>query len=171
MADRLWAPWRMEFVSSDTPREEGCLFCRVQSEDRDAENLVAARTPESLLMLNRFPYNSGHLMAVPNRHIADLAALPPGETSDLMGLVQRAIRALERAYNPQGFNVGLNLGHAAGAGIADHLHVHIVPRWVGDTNFMHAIGQTRVLPESLVETYQRVRAAIAEEGGATNDPA
>lgn len=162
MSERLWAPWRMEFVGKgDKP--DGCLFCRVWEQDgEDEANLVLCRRERALLMLNAYPYNAGHLMAAPTRHTADFASLNGEEMAAVMGLVQTAIRALEEVYKPQGFNVGLNLGSAAGAGIADHLHVHIVPRWVGDTNFMHAVGDLRVLPESLEATYRRVRDALRE---------
>lgn len=161
MAERLWAPWRMEFVGGGGAAE-GCLFCRLRDEgEEDEKNLVLWRGENALLMLNAFPYTSGHLMAAPYRHTADYASLTPDEMVELMGLTQRAIRALDAVYQPQGHNVGLNLGSAAGAGIADHLHVHVVPRWVGDTNFMHAVGNTRVLPDSLESSYEKLRAALA----------
>lgn len=160
MAERLWAPWRMEFVGGGAAA--GCLFCRVRDEgEEDEKNLVLRRGENALLMLNAFPYTSGHLMASPYRHTADYASLTPDEMVELMGLTQLAIRALDAVYQPQGHNVGLNLGSAAGAGIADHLHVHVVPRWVGDTNFMHAVGNTRVLPDSLESSYEKLRAALA----------
>jgi len=164
MAERLWAPWRMEFVGRDEPADEGCLFCRVRAEERDEENLLLWRGGRVLLMLNAFPYTNGHLMAVPYQHTAEFGALPPETLAELMATVQKGIRALTEVYHPQGFNVGLNLGSAAGAGIADHLHVHIVPRWVGDTNFMHAVGNTRVLPDSLESSYEKLRAALEELG-------
>jgi ATP adenylyltransferase len=155
----------MEFVGGEAP-EEGCLFCRVREEDRDESNLVLARSAHSLLMLNAYPYTNGHLMAVPYRHTSEFTSLSPEEMQDVMALVQAGIRALTAVYHPQGFNVGLNLGSAAGAGIADHLHVHVVPRWVGDTNFMHAVGNTRVLPDSLENSYRTIRVAL--EGDRTS---
>lgn len=160
MAERLWAPWRMAYMKEERQADESCLFCRVRDESDDEAALVVARGEHAYLMLNAFPYTSGHLMAVPNRHTADYTSLGPEEALALTDLVQRGIRALDAVYHPQGYNVGINLGVAAGAGIADHLHVHIVPRWVGDTNFMAAVGDTRVLPDSLAETWRKVREAV-----------
>jgi ATP adenylyltransferase len=156
MAERLWAPWRMDYIKQDKPDEEGCLFCRVHAAADDAGNLVLLRGEHAYLMLNAFPYTSGHLMAAPVRHTADFTSLSAAESAELMDLARRGMRALDAVYLPQGYNVGINLGVAAGAGIADHLHVHVVPRWVGDTNFMAAVGDTRVLPESLDETYRKL---------------
>lgn len=160
MAERLWAPWRMAYMNQEKTGEDGCLFCRVEEAGDDAANLIVQRTEHAFLMLNAFPYTSGHLMAVPNRHTADFVSLSPAEALALTTLVQHGIRALEAVYKPQGFNVGINLGVAAGAGIADHLHVHIVPRWVGDTNFMAAVGDTRVIPDSLDDTWRKVKEAL-----------
>ena len=161
MSERLWAPWRMDFVSGgDKP--SGCLFCRVHAEtERDAPNWVLRRGTHALLMLNAYPYTNGHLMAAPYRHTADFASLTPDEMVDIFGLVQSGMRALSEVYRPQGFNVGLNLGEAAGAGIAEHLHVHVVPRWVGDTNFMPVVGDVRVMPDSLENSYAKIAAALA----------
>jgi ATP adenylyltransferase len=150
----------MEYMKEDRPKDPGCLFCRVRAEDNDDVNLVVARAANAFLMLNAFPYTSGHLMAAPNRHTADFASLSPHEIADLTDLVRRAMKALDAVYHPRGYNVGMNLGEAAGAGIADHLHVHVVPRWVGDTNFMGAVGDTRVLPDSLEETARKIREAL-----------
>lgn len=166
MSDRLWAPWRMEFVGRDQGQEPDprCLFCRVAEDAEDARNYVLARNQRALLMLNAYPYTSGHLMAAPIRHTADFPSLTPEEIQDVMALAQQGMRALASVYRPHGHNVGLNLGSAAGAGIADHLHVHVVPRWVGDANFMTSVGEVRVLPESLDATYQRVLAALRQAG-------
>lgn len=161
MADRLWAPWRMDFVSKNQ-KEEACLFCRVREETCDEQNLVVFRAEHALLMLNAYPYTNGHLMVAPYRHTDDFASLQPDEMACAMALVQHAIRTLRAVYNPNGFNVGVNLGSAAGAGITEHLHIHIVPRWVGDTNFMAAVGDVRVLPDSLEGSYQKIAAAITE---------
>jgi ATP adenylyltransferase len=150
----------MEFVSRDS-KDEACLFCRVRDQATDTDNLVLARSKHALLMLNAYPYTNGHLMAAPLRHTADFTTLTPEEMGDLMALVQRGITALQAVYHPDGFNVGANLGSAAGAGIADHLHMHVVPRWVGDTNFMAAVGDVRVLPDSLAETYRKVSSALS----------
>lgn len=150
----------MEFVSKDQT-DEACLFCRLRDSSNDQENLVLARSEHALLMLNAYPYTNGHLMAAPLRHTADFAALEPVELGEVMALAQHGIMALQEVYNPHGFNVGANLGSAAGAGIADHLHMHVVPRWVGDTNFMAAIGEVRVLPDSLEPSYRKIHAALA----------
>ena len=156
-AQRLWAPWRMEFIRA--PKEPGCFLCRIAAEPaRDAENHVVGRRGSALLLLNRYPYNGGHLMATPLRHVATLAELAADEMRDLMALVCRGQKLLERIMRPEGFNVGINQGAAAGAGLQDHLHVHVVPRWEGDTNFMPVLGGARVVPEALADTCAALRA-------------
>ena len=156
--DRLWSPWRLQYVTS-TGDPRGCVFCEAVSSAETAP-LVVHRGRECYVILNLFPYNSGHLMVVPNRHIATLSASTHEERCELMDLTQLAERALTEAYAPQGLNVGMNLGRSAGAGIVDHIHVHIVPRWNGDTNFMTVVGDTRVLPEDIGETARRLREAF-----------
>jgi len=153
--ERLWSPWRLAYVSGGgEPR--GCVFCNVVSRP-DAESLLLFRGTTAFVILNLYPYNNGHLMVVPNRHVATLADSRREELSELMSLTRRAEIALTEAYHPQGLNVGMNLGRPAGAGIADHLHVHVVPRWTGDTNFMSVVGEVRVLPEDLPQTAARLR--------------
>jgi ATP adenylyltransferase len=156
--DRLWSPWRLAYVTG-SGRETGCIFCDASSRCSDPiqEALVLARGSSCYVILNLFPYNNGHLMVVPKRHIGSLSAATADELGEMMRLTRDAELALTEAYNPQGINVGINLGRAAGAGILDHLHVHLVPRWVGDTNFMPVIGNTRVLPEDLSDTANRLR--------------
>ena len=134
----------------------GCIFCTAAAVEA-ADPLVIARAGSAYVILNLYPYNSGHLMVVPYRHVASLAALSPDESSDLLSLTQRAEQALTEVYQPQGINVGVNLGRAAGAGVADHLHVHVVPRWAGDTNFMSVVGNVRVLPEEVPASAERLR--------------
>jgi ATP adenylyltransferase len=136
-----------------------------QAAGGDAETLTLCRGPRAFALLNRFPYTSGHAMVAPFEHVADFAALDPATMADLMDVAQRVVRALERVYKPHGFNLGINLGESAGAGIADHLHLHIVPRWRGDTNFMSVAGEVRVLPEDLPETWARLRGALDENHG------
>jgi len=153
--DRLWAPWRLAYVTAAQPPATDCIFCDA-SAGRDID-LVLLRGEHAYVILNLYPYNNGHLMVVPTRHIAALEALTPGEQVELMHLTRLSEMALNEAYRPQGINVGINLGKAAGAGIETHLHVHLVPRWTGDTNFMTAVGQTRVLPEDLAATGSRLR--------------
>lgn len=158
--DTLWAPWRMEYLMSDKPG--GCIFCDKPHAGDDAAARVVFRTPLSFAMLNTFPYNNGHLMVAPYRHAGALSDLTPEERRDLMEAVTRAEALLSRALSPQGMNVGVNLGHCAGAGVPGHLHVHVVPRWEGDTNFMPVVGGTRVIPESLDETWRKLRVLAAE---------
>jgi ATP adenylyltransferase len=158
-APRLWAPWRMTYIRSGA-RPSGCLFCRVRRERRDRANLVLARTPHGLLMLNRYPYNPGHLMVAAGRHVARFADLSAEERDAMWSLTALAERALEAEYRPHGVNYGANVGEVAGAGVPGHLHVHVVPRWSGDTNFMPAIAETKVLPESLGQTWTRLHRAI-----------
>lgn len=138
---------------------EGCIFCLAAEADDDGENLVFYRGEHVYMILNRFPYTSGHIMCVPYAHQDRLHNLTREARTEMMDMVSQAVEVLQSVYHPEGFNVGLNLGEMAGAGVADHLHFHIVPRWGGDTNFMSSIGQTRVLPESLPETFRRVKAA------------
>jgi ATP adenylyltransferase len=152
---QLWSPWRMSYIQ-DLVKKGGCVFCQVNETPKGLENLVIHRGIHSYVILNRFPYTSGHLMVVPFKHESDLDALPQDTRSEMMELVTRCIEILRDKYHAQGFNVGANMGSAAGAGIPKHFHFHIVPRWGGDTNFMSAIGETRVVPEDLGITYQRV---------------
>lgn len=162
MQERLWAPWRMQYVSTAGKSSGECIFCAKPAEDADAANLIVWRSSACFVILNLYPYTSGHLMIAPYRHTRDLADLTDEEWLDMARLMRWCIRALEREYRPDGFNVGFNLGRAAGAGIEGHLHLHIVPRWHGDTNFMATIGETRVLPESLQQTYARLQRALQE---------
>jgi len=156
--DRLWSPWRLQYVTS-TGEPRGCVFCEAQA-SADAAGLVLHRGRACYVILNLYPYNSGHLMVVPNRHIATLASTSAEERCELMDLTRLAELALAGAYRPQGLNVGMNLGRPAGAGIEDHLHIHVVPRWSGDTNFMTVVGEVRVLPEDVAETARRLREAF-----------
>jgi len=155
----LWAPWRLEYVRSD--RAEGCPFCDAVAAVDDPNSLVLERRTHCLTMLNAYPYASGHLMVLPSRHVAQLEAISDAEARELTQLTQRAIRALTQVMQPDGFNVGLNLGTAAGAGVAEHLHQHVVPRWSGDTNFMPVIADTGVLPAALEATRASLAAALA----------
>jgi ATP adenylyltransferase len=156
----LWAPWRMAYIGGE--QEPGCLFCRVLSDpSADGDNLVLWREPGALVMLNKFPYNSGHLLVAPVRHTGDFAELHPEEVADLTSALQRAVKLLQQVLTPDGFNLGMNLGKAAGAGIADHLHFHAVPRWNGDTSFMPVLGETKVINEHLEATAAKLRAALA----------
>ena len=154
----LWAPWRIEYIKA-TPRDE-CIFCTLPAEGRDREHHILHRGALTFVMLNTFPYTSGHLMVVPYRHVADLDALDDREALELFHLTTAAMEATRQTYRPQGFNIGVNIGRAAGAGIVDHVHLHVVPRWVGDTNFMPVLGEVKVLPEDLSVTYDRLVPAL-----------
>ena len=155
--ERLWAPWRMEYIEQlGRDDEEGCIFCSKPREERDRENLLLYRTSHSFVIMNLFPYNNGHLLVVPRRHTADFLSLTPEELTDVNRLLQLSLRVLTEAVHPQGFNIGWNLGRVAGAGIADHLHCHLVPRWNGDTNFMPVLGRTKVISEELGRTWDKL---------------
>ncbi len=148
----------MTYIQNDLKKPGGgCVFCAAQTMEDSPENLIVHRGEHAFVILNRYPYTTGHLMVVPNVHESELDNLDDATRSEMMRLTAQAIRVLRQVYHPQGFNVGMNLGRVAGAGIAAHLHMHIVPRWGGDTNFMSSIGETRVLPEALEDTYRRVR--------------
>ncbi len=160
--ERLWAPWRMSYVGA-ADRTDGCLFCEALASSDDRKVLVLLRRPLAFLILNAFPYASGHLMAALTRHVGTLGEATAAELGEAVALVQRSIRALDHVYSPDGYNVGINQGRVAGAGVEGHLHIHVVPRWNGDTNFMPVLGEVRVLPESLEATYDRLVTALARE--------
>jgi ATP adenylyltransferase len=155
----LWAPWRMDYVSScDKP--EGCIFCVKPNEEKDKANLIVYRGVLAFVILNRFPYNNGHLMIVPYRHTGELSELSIDEHAEIFGLIATSTSVLKKTIRPHGFNVGMNLGRTAGAGIAEHLHAHVVPRWDGDTNFMPVVGHTKVVSEGLEETWEKLKTAF-----------
>ena len=153
--DRLWAPWRLSYVTAAPEPATVCIFCDAHA-GRNID-LVLFRVDECYVILNLYPYNNGHLMVVPNRHVSTLQSLTAPELTELMQLSRLSEMVLTEAYRPHGINVGINIGKAAGAGIENHLHIHLVPRWSGDTNFMTAVGETRVLPEDLPQTAARLR--------------
>lgn len=181
----LWTPWRMAYVSgaggegeaggaADGAKEfasaqvesTGCVFCdRARlSPEHDRGSLILLRAERNFVILNLYPYNSGHLMAVPYQHTADFAGLDGETAGEMTALMQRMVRVIGAEYHPEGFNMGMNLGRVAGAGVADHVHMHLVPRWAGDTNFMPVVGATKVMPELLERTYDRLRARLEVEG-------
>jgi ATP adenylyltransferase len=154
--ERLWTPWRRPFVEGGDRRKDDCFLCTIAAQHDDRANLVLWRGPLAFVLMNLYPYTNGHLLVAPYLHHADLATLESSIANELMALTQRSVDVLHRAYRPEALNVGMNLGKAAGAGLPDHLHTHIVPRWNGDTSFMTVVGDTRVLPETLEETYERL---------------
>ncbi len=160
----LWAPWRMTYINSD--KEDGCVFCnRLNSpQEKDRENLILVRASLGFVMMNKFPYNSGHLLIIPNRHVPDLRNLSDEELLSLQKMLVLSLGVLEDLYHPDGFNVGMNLGRSAGAGIEGHLHYHVVPRWNGDTNFMSVLADVRVVPQHLRTTYDQLKLAFSERG-------
>ena len=160
--DRVFSPWRGEYIRQvfGDGGAKGCIFCAGDADMTDPERLLLGLYPTTVALLNRFPYNNGHVLVAPRRHVSDLCDLPGEELRELFSLVALGIRALRETYGAEGMNVGMNLGKVAGAGIADHLHVHLVPRWGGDTNFMTSVHDTRVLPESLLETRERLSPAF-----------
>jgi ATP adenylyltransferase len=153
--DHLWSPWRYRYVSAAKSEGE-CLFCRISSESKDKDNYILLRAERNFVLLNRFPYTSGHIMIVPYAHVATLEAADPVTLAEMMALAQRMEAVLRRVYQAGGLNLGLNIGKSAGAGIAEHIHMHLLPRWAGDVNFMTAVAETRVLPEDLETTYARL---------------
>ena len=160
--DTLWSPWRYEYIASagaSQPESNKCIFCSLRDDpDHDERNFVVYRGRLNFVVLNIYPYISGHLLVVAHEHVGELDAAAKETTDELMDLTKRCQTALREAYQPAGFNIGMNLGKAAGAGVADHLHIHIMPRWIGDTNFMSTVANTRVIPEDLTTTYQKLRA-------------
>lgn len=156
---RLWSPWRAKYIASGVDSQaEDCVLCRIAADtDQDAANYVLHRGEHAFVVLNLYPYISGHLMIVPYLHTSEFDSAPKEITDEMMDLTKRSQTALREVYSPAGFNMGMNLGAAAGAGITDHLHIHLLPRWTGDTNFMTTVGESRVLPEALETTYSKLR--------------
>ncbi len=160
----LWSPWRLEYLTA--PRTDGCIFCHAVQSDNDRENLLLLRGERGFLLLNRFPYNNGHFMVVPYAHVPSLEDLDAPTLTEMMLLLNRGLAALRTTMHPDGFNVGVNLGQAAGAGVVDHVHIHAVPRWLGDTNFMPVVVDVRVVPETWLQTYDRLKGALDRQDNA-----
>ena len=157
--DYLWTPWRYRYIA-DASKDDSCVFCDALAAGDDAKSLIVYRGSLNFIILNRFPYTSGHVMVVPNTHLADFSAADAATVSEMIQLAQRAQRALEANYHPQGYNLGMNLGRAAGAGVTHHFHLHVLPRWSGDSNFMTTVAETRVEPENLSTTYEKLRKSL-----------
>jgi ATP adenylyltransferase len=150
----IWAPWRLQYILSK--KGPGCIFCEKPGQEHDRENLILHRSAQNFVIMNLYPYNNGHLMVVPYRHVYSILELSDDEMADLMKLTQHSVNCLRKAFRPEGFNIGMNIGKVAGAGIEEHLHLHIIPRWVGDTHFMALLGEVRVIPEHVQSTYDRL---------------
>src|SRR5260221_4770703 len=161
--NHLWSPWRMEYIENN--KVDGCVFCNAQSLADGTDNFIVFRGEHSFFILNRYPYTSGHLMVILFMHKPNLEKLDAVTRAEMMELTARCTTVLKDIYKPQGFNIGVNIGEAAGAGVKEHVHIHVVPRWMGDTNFMSSVGETRVLPESLEGTYKRVKAVFDDSKG------
>lgn len=153
--EHLWAPWRIEYVAGE--KSEGCILCQKLHEEDDEDNYILYRGQHTFIILNAFPYNSGHLMVAPYEHTGRFTQLSPAQVGEMMQLAQICIQALREGLKPDGINLGMNIGQAAGAGIDDHVHLHIVPRWIGDTNYMTAVAQTRIVPQALAESARQLR--------------
>jgi ATP adenylyltransferase len=158
--DRLWSPWRYQYISQ-ADKAAGCIFCDKAAENRDAENYIVHRGLKNFVLLNLYPYTSGHLMVAPYEHVALLEAAAEETLVEMILLTRTAEKHLRRIYSAEGLNLGMNIGKCAGAGVAGHIHMHVLPRWTGDANFLSTVGETRVLPEDLSTTYQKLRQAFA----------
>ena len=157
--EHLWAPWRIEYVRLE--KMEGCIFCRFSQENNDEKNLILHRSKYGFIIMNNYPYNPGHVMVAPYRHVGSIEDLSDEEVMNMYHLVSLAVQAIKRAMRPQGFNIGINMGRVAGAGIEGHIHIHIVPRWNGDTNFMPVIGDTKVIVQGMKESYEELKKEIS----------
>jgi len=159
--DHLWSPWRYRYVSTAGP-SQACIFCAKSAASEDRANYVVLRAQHNFVLLNLYPYTTGHLMIAPYEHVATLSEAHPETLAEMMRLTRRAEQALRQVYKPEGINVGMNLGECAGAGVVGHIHMHVLPRWVGDASFMTSVAETRVLPEVLETTYDRLQKALTE---------
>ncbi len=161
--DYLWTPWRYRYITN-AAKDDRCIFCDALAMGDDAKSLIVFRSKKNFVILNRFPYTTGHVMIAPFAHVAELSGCDTATLAEMMQLAQRVEVALAANYQPEGYNLGMNLGRCAGAGVTGHLHLHILPRWTGDTNFMTAVGETRIEPEDLATTYDKLRRALAASG-------
>ena len=158
--DFIWSPWRYDYLASGGVKAPSCVFCVGEDRTHDAERLIVFRGTHNFIILNLFPYTSGHLMVAPYEHLDTIVSAKADQLTEMMQLSQKSIAVLQRLYRADGFNLGMNLGSAAGAGVREHFHLHVVPRWIGDASFMTIVGETRVLPEELQKTYERVKAEL-----------
>ena len=158
--DFIWSPWRYDYLASGGVKAPSCVFCVGEDRTHDAERLIVFRGTHNFVILNLFPYTSGHLMVAPYEHLDTIVSAKADQLTEMMQLSQKSIAVLQKLYRADGFNLGMNLGSAAGAGVREHFHLHVVPRWIGDASFMTIVGETRVLPEELQKTYERIKAAL-----------
>ena len=154
--EKMWAPWRLEYIQNADKKTEGCIFCDKPKQETDKENLIVHKDEHCFIILNKYPYNNGHLMVVPYEHKSDILDLSDTVLLNIQKVIQKAIKALKNTMEPHGFNIGVNMGRPAGAGIADHIHYHIVPRWHGDTNYMPVLAETKVVSEALDQTWEKL---------------
>ncbi len=159
---QLWAPWRMEYITTEMEKAEGCIFCNFPAENNDEKNLIAYRAEKCFVILNKFPYNNGHVMVVPYQHTGDILELSDDVLLDMQKTIKLTVQAIRETMHPHAMNIGMNLGRSAGAGIADHVHYHLVPRWNGDTNFMPILTGTKVVSESLIATWEKLVKAFGK---------
>jgi ATP adenylyltransferase len=157
--DYIWTPWRYQYIK-DANRRDSCVFCDIAASNDDAANLIVQRAQSNFIVLNRFPYTNGHAMVIPYQHVATLEEAPAEVLAEMMTLTRSLESALRKVYRPSGINIGMNIGESAGAGVAGHIHMHVLPRWVADSSFITSIGETRVLPEDLSVTWERLRSAL-----------
>jgi len=158
--DYIWTPWRYRYIA-DASKDDRCIFCDALAANDDVGALIVLRGKKNFVILNKYPYTSGHVMVVPYAHVAELDATDPETLAEMMRMAQRVQTALGKTYHPQGYNLGMNLGRAAGAGVTGHIHMHVLPRWAGDANFMTVVGETRMEPEDLATTFEKLRKALA----------
>lgn len=154
----IWAPWRMDYILSD--KEQQCIFCELPKQDKDRDNLILYRSSHNFVMMNRYPYNNGHIMVVPYQHVPALDGLHDDILLDFMKLTRHSVQSIRKAFMPEGFNIGINIGRIAGAGMEEHMHLHMVPRWAGDTSFVTVFDEVRVIPEHIMSTYEKLYAAF-----------
>lgn len=163
--DKLWAPWRLQYITGLDTKRKGCVFCRIFKEKKDAKNFIFIRNPYAYAVLNVYPYNNGHILVLPNRHLKDISDLRKHEREDLFDVLNSAKFLLQKVLNPKGYNIGMNIGRISGGGIPGHLHIHVVPRWRGDVNFMPVVANTRVISQSLETLFRKlVQARDAFQG-------
>ena len=160
--EQMWAPWRIQYISGELEEPDGCIFCQVTKEKDDSKNHIVHRGKHVYVILNKFPYNNGHVMIVPYKHTNDLLELSDEEQHESQLVLNKAIKAIRKVYNPSAINIGLNMGKAAGAGIEEHIHYHVLPRWDGDTNFMPVVAGVKVISESLDASYEKLKQAFVE---------